>query len=191
MMVIIDNLVKNYGGFRLNISMEIPNGTVTGIIGKNGAGKTTIIKAILGLIRPDEGHVTINGKETSGLSSADKAGIGVALSDSGFNRFFDLKDVICILRKMYPTFDEDFFRKNCAAQGLAIDKKLKDYSTGMHAKLRVLVALSHKSIHRAGEESVCQVWFIPYFYIAVRVAFVLPLLCEALVDGSPDAEVCG
>ncbi|MBQ5518476.1 MAG: ABC transporter ATP-binding protein, partial [Clostridiales bacterium] len=145
MMVIIDNLVKNYGGFRLNVSMEIPNGTVTGIIGKNGAGKTTIIKAILGLIRPDEGHVTINGKETSGLSSADKAGIGVALSDSGFNRFFDLKDVICILRKMYPTFDEDFFRKNCAAQGLAIDKKLKDYSTGMHAKLRVLVALSHKS----------------------------------------------
>ena len=140
MMVIIDNLVKNYGGFRLNVSMEIPNGTVTGIIGKNGAGKTTIIKAILGLIRPDEGHVTINGKETSCLSSADKAGIGVALSDSGFNRFFDLKDVICILRKMYPTFDEDFFRKNCAAQGLAIDKKLKDYSTGMHAKLRVLVA---------------------------------------------------
>ncbi|MCR4730893.1 MAG: ABC transporter ATP-binding protein [Saccharofermentans sp.] len=144
-MVIIDNLVKNYGGFRLNVSMEIPNGAVTGIIGKNGAGKTTIIKAILGLIRPDEGHVTINGKETSDLSSADKAGIGVALSDSGFNRFFDLKDVICILRKMYPTFDEDFFRKNCAAQGLALDKKLKDYSTGMHAKLRVLVALSHKS----------------------------------------------
>ena len=53
MMVIIDNLAKNYGGFRLNVSMEIPNGTVTGIIGKNGAGKTTIIKAILGLIWPD------------------------------------------------------------------------------------------------------------------------------------------
>ncbi len=144
-MVIIDNLVKNYGDFRLNVCMDIPNGTVTGIIGKNGAGKTTIIKAILGLIRPDGGHVTINGKEASGLSGAERAGIGVALSDSGFNRFLDLKDIICILRKMYPTFDEDFFRKNCAAQGLAIDKKLKDYSTGMHAKLRVLVALSHKA----------------------------------------------
>ena len=144
-MVIIDNLVKNYGDFRLNVSMDIPNGTVTGIIGKNGAGKTTIIKAILGLIRPDGGHVTINGKEASGLSGAERVGIGVALSDSGFNRFLNLKDIICILRKMYPTFDEDFFRKNCAAQGLAIDKKLKDYSTGMHAKLRVLVALSHKS----------------------------------------------
>lgn len=144
-MVIIDNLLKNYGDFRLNVSMDIPNGTVTGIIGKNGAGKTTIIKAILGLIRPDGGHVTINGKEASDLSGAERAGIGVALSDSGFNRFLDLKDIICILRKMYPTFDEDFFRKNCAAQGLAIDKKLKDYSTGMHAKLRVLVALSHKA----------------------------------------------
>lgn len=144
-MVIIDNLVKNYGDFRLNVSMDIPNGTVTGIIGKNGAGKTTIIKAILGLIRPDGGHVTINGKEASGLSGAERAGIGVALSDSGFNRFLNLKDIICILRKMYPTFDEDFFRKNCVAQGLAIDKKLNDYSTGMHAKLRVLVALSHKA----------------------------------------------
>jgi ABC-2 type transport system ATP-binding protein len=46
---------------------------------------------------------------------------------------------------MYPTFDEDFFRKSCASQGLALDKKLKDYSTGMHAKRRVLTAISHKA----------------------------------------------
>ncbi len=56
-MIKIDNLVKEYGDFRLDVSLEIPNGTVTGLIGKNGAGKSTTIKAILGLIKPDNGSV--------------------------------------------------------------------------------------------------------------------------------------
>lgn len=144
-MVKLDNLVKKYGDFRLNISMEIPDGTVTGIVGKNGAGKSTIIKAILGLIKPDEGHVTINGKETSELSGEEKAKIGVALSDSGFSSYLHVEDVFFILRKMYTTFDEEFFRSSCISQGLAFDRKIKDFSTGMRAKLRVLVALSHKA----------------------------------------------
>lgn len=144
-MVKVDNLVKKYGDFRLNVSIEIPDGTVTGIVGKNGAGKSTIIKAILGLIKPDEGHVTINGKETSKLSGAEKAKIGVALSDSGFSSYLHVEDIICILRKMYPTFDEEFFRSSCISQGLAFDKKIKDFSTGMRAKLRVLVAISHRA----------------------------------------------
>ncbi len=144
-MVKVDNLVKKYGDFRLNISMEIPDGTVTGIVGKNGAGKSTIIKAILGLIRPDEGNVTINGKKTSELTGAEKAKIGVALSDSGFSSYLNVEDVICILRKMYTTFDEELFRSSCISQGLAFNKKIKDFSTGMRAKLRVLVAISHRA----------------------------------------------
>ncbi len=144
-MVIVDNLVKNYSGFSLNISLEIPDGTVTGIVGKNGAGKSTTIKAILGLIKPDGGHITINGTETSKFTAAQKASIGVALSDSGFSSYLSVEDVICILRKMYPTFDETFFRNSCTAQRLPFDKKIKDFSTGMRAKLRVLVAISHRA----------------------------------------------
>ncbi len=134
-MVKVDNLVNRYGDFRLNISMEIPDGTVTGIVGKNGAGKSTIIKAILGLIKPDEGYVTINGKETSKLIGSEKAKIGVALSDSGFSSYLNAEDVICILRKMYTTFDEEFFRSSCISQGIALDKKIKDFSTGMQGSL--------------------------------------------------------
>lgn len=144
-MVKVDKLVKNYGDFRLDISMEIPDGTVTGIVGKNGAGKSTTIKAILGLIKPDEGHVIINGKEASMLTGKEKESIGAALSDSGFSSYLRVEDVICILRKLYPTFDEDFFRKNCVLHRLAFDKRIKDFSTGMRAKLRVLAAMSHKS----------------------------------------------
>ena len=144
-MVSVDNLVKNYGDFHLNVSLAIPDGTVTGIVGKNGAGKSTTIKAILGLIKPDSGHVTINGKETSGLTKAEKESIGAALSDSGFSSYLRTEDVIAILRRMYPSFDEEFFRKTCRAQGLSLDKKIKDFSTGMRAKLRVLTAICHKA----------------------------------------------
>ena len=144
-MVKVDNLVKNYGDFHLNVSLEIPDGTVTGIVGKNGAGKSTTIKAILGLIKPDGGHVTINGKEASTLTGADKNSIGVALSDSGFSSYLQVEDVIRILRKMYPSFDEPFFRDACKSQGLALNKTIKDFSTGMRAKLRVLTAISHKA----------------------------------------------
>ncbi len=142
-MIKAHNLIKNYGDFRLNISLEIPDGVVTGIVGKNGSGKSTAIKAILGLIKPDEGYVTIDNKEVSKLSGTDKMSIGVALSDSGFSPYLSVEDVICILKKLYPTFDEGFFRSSCIAQGLAFDKKIKEFSTGMRAKLRVLVAISH------------------------------------------------
>ena len=144
-MVKVENLVKNYGDFRLDVSLEIPDGTVTGIVGKNGAGKSTTIKAILGLIRPDGGHVLVNGTEASQLTGAAKDSIGVALSDSGFSSYLRVNDIICILRKMYSTFDEAFFRKNCTAQRLPFDKQIKDFSTGMRAKLRVLTAISHKA----------------------------------------------
>ena len=144
-MVKVENLVKNYENFRLDVSLEIPDGTVTGIVGKNGAGKSTTIKAILGLIRPDGGLVLVNGTEASRLTGAEKDSIGVALSDSGFSSYLRVNDIICILRKMYSTFDEAFFRKNCVAQGLPFDKQIKDFSTGMRAKLRVLTAISHKA----------------------------------------------
>ena len=144
-MVKVENLVKNYGDFRLDVSLEIPDGTVTGIVGKNGAGKSTTIKAILGLIRPDGGLVLVNGTEASRLTGAEKDSIGVALSDSGFSSYLRVNDIICILRKMYSTFDEAFFRKNCVAQRLPFDKQIKEFSTGMRAKLRVLTAISHKA----------------------------------------------
>lgn len=144
-MVKIEKLVKAYGDFRLDLSMEIKDGTVTGIVGKNGAGKSTMIRAILGLIRPDSGQITINGKELSRLSEAEKARFGAALSDSGFSSYLRVEDIVCILRKMYPAFDERFFRSQCTSLRLPFDRKIKELSAGMRAKLRVLVAISHRA----------------------------------------------
>ncbi|MCR5656985.1 MAG: ABC transporter ATP-binding protein [Butyrivibrio sp.] len=144
-MITVDNLVKEYGDFRLDVSLEIPDGTVTGLIGKNGAGKSTTIKAILGLIKPDKGSVTINGKEVSALTNSEKCIIGAAMSDSGFSMYLTAEDIIHILRKMYPLFDATFFRKKCSELRIPLEKQLKEFSTGMRAKLRVLIAISHKA----------------------------------------------
>lgn len=116
---------------------------MTGLIGKNGAGKSTTIKAILGLIKPDGGTLEVLGKDPKDFTSKDKEQLGVALSDSGFSMMLNLEDIVKILKSMYRSFDDKFFREQCKEQGLPFDKTLKDFSTGMKAKLRVLVAISH------------------------------------------------
>lgn len=144
-MVEIDKLVKQYGDFSLDISLEIPDGVITGVIGKNGAGKSTMIKSILGLIKPTSGSVKVFGKDVESLTQSDKCDIGVALAESGFSMYLSAKDIAGILGKMYPRFKEEFFFDKCKQLGLPTGKQIKDYSTGMKAKLRVLVAISHEA----------------------------------------------
>ncbi|MCR5250419.1 MAG: ABC transporter ATP-binding protein [Lachnospiraceae bacterium] len=140
-MIKIDKLQKKYKGFELNISMEVREGTVTGLIGKNGAGKSTTIKSILGLVRPDNGSIEVLGSEPG----KELASIGVALSDSGFSMMLNIKDVIRIMRASYADFEEDVFARHCKEQNLPFDKPVREFSSGMKAKLRVLAAISHKA----------------------------------------------
>ncbi|MGN1345196.1 MAG: ABC transporter ATP-binding protein [Eubacteriales bacterium] len=142
-MVSVQNLTKNYGDFSLDVTLELPDGRITGLVGKNGAGKSTVIKAILGLIRPDSGSVTVFGKDALTLSPEDKQQIGVALSDSGFSNYLTPGDCAKILDKMYDRFDKQAFAEACRSCGLPEDKQIRKFSTGMKAKLRVLVAMSH------------------------------------------------
>ena len=142
-MIQIKDLRKNYGTFQLDINMSIPAGRVTGLVGRNGAGKSTTIKAILGLIRPDSGEVIVLGKNAEKLTAQDREMIGAAFSDSGFSSYLKLTDVMRILKYSYRDFDEQEFRKACEKAGLPMDKNLKEFSTGMKARLRVLAACSH------------------------------------------------
>lgn len=144
-MIKINNLEKKYGDFCLNITMRIPAGTVSGIVGRNGAGKSTTIKALLGLIKPDSGSVTVFGTDSSALTAKERQKIGVALSDSGFSSYLSICDIIKILAAMYPDFDPGRFRHKCEKSGLPLNKRLSGFSTGMKAKLKVLVACSHNA----------------------------------------------
>ena len=85
-MISVKNLTKHYGDFSLNVSLEIPKGRITGLVGKNGAGKSTVIKSILGLIRPDGGSVQVFGKDAWELTPEEKQQYRMSRPDSSTGR---------------------------------------------------------------------------------------------------------
>lgn len=142
-MLKIEGLKKNYRDFSLNCSLSVAPGRITGLIGQNGAGKSTTFKAALGLISTDGGSVTLLGKDLRSFTPKDKEDLGVVLSDSGFSGYLKIQDLIPILKSLYQRFDQSFFTEQAACFQLPMDKKIKDFSTGMKAKLKTLVAVSH------------------------------------------------
>lgn len=143
MTVVLEGVKKKYKKFELDMTMTVESGCVTGLIGKNGAGKSTTFKAILNLFKTDGGRITIDGKDASKLSVEEKADIGVVLADSGFSAYITVKDVIAIMEAMYPKFDKSDFRAKCEHFQIPLNQKIKEFSTGMRAKLKVLLAISH------------------------------------------------
>ena len=146
-MLEIQGLQKHYQNFDLQVTMEVPDGTIIGLVGQNGAGKSTTFKAILGLIRVDGGSILQDGVDITGESAKDallrKQNIGVALSDSGFSGYITPMDVCKILGGMYERFDKQKFLSDCERLELPMDKKIKELSNGNRAKLKVICALCH------------------------------------------------
>lgn len=134
---------KDYESFSLNCSLEVKSGYVTGLIGKNGAGKSTIFKIILGLIAKDSGTIQLFDKEIQTLNEKEKQQLGVVLSNSGFNGYLTIHDILPILEHLYEHFDKSFFVKQIQRFGLPQNQKIKEFSTGMKAKLKILAAISH------------------------------------------------
>lgn len=143
MLIKLQDVEKHYSGFHLNCSLEVPEGNVTALIGPNGAGKSTTFKAILGLIFPETGTIELFGKPISQLTREDQEKIGVVLSDSSFSSWLTVGDLIPILRHLYAHFEEERFLNQCRTFDLSLKKQIKELSTGMKAKLKVLVAMSH------------------------------------------------
>ena len=144
-MLKIEHLEKHYDNFSLDCSLELMPGCVTGLVGQNGAGKSTTFKAILGLISTDGGNITILGKDIKDFTAKDKENLGIVLSDSGFSGYLKIKDIIPILQNMYTKFDKSFFMEQVQRFQLPLNKRIKDFSTGMKAKFKVLVAISHNA----------------------------------------------
>lgn len=144
-MLKIKDLRKSYGTFELNCSMEIPAGYITGLVGSNGAGKSTTFKSVLGLISIDGGSIEVFGKEIHTWTKAEKQRMGVVLANGGFNTYLTMKDMETVLSRMYPRFDRAMFREYCRRYQLPADKRIKEFSTGMLAKAKILAAITHKA----------------------------------------------
>lgn len=142
-MLKVEHVKKTYNDFSLDVSMEVKTGYITGLIGANGAGKSTTFKAILNLLKTEEGRIYVFGKENTQLTTQDKELIGVVLADSGFSGYLSIKELLPVLNQLYVAFNKEAFVELCKKFQLPLDKKIKEFSTGMKRKLQIIAALSH------------------------------------------------
>ena len=140
----VKNLTKKYADFTLDhVSFSIPKGTIMGLIGENGAGKSTTIRAILDLIHKDDGTVTFWGQKLSSTKQL-KEDIGVVFDDINFYETLTAAKVGKISQTAYKQWDERLYRGYLNRFLLPADKEIKTFSKGMKMKLCIAVALSHK-----------------------------------------------
>lgn len=142
-MLKVKDVKKHYGQFQLNCSMEVKEGYITGLIGPNGAGKSTIFKAIMGLIHIEDGEIEVNLGEEYKTIIEKKQCIGVSFADSGFSLYINIKKIASIMEATYKKFNKQLFLDRCEMAGLPLNKKVKDFSTGMKAKLKIIIATSY------------------------------------------------
>ena len=140
----VRNLTKQYADFTLDhVSFSIPKGTIMGLIGENGAGKSTTINAILDLIHKDDGTVTFWGQELSSAKQL-KEDIGVVFDGINFYETLTAAKVGKISQAAYKQWDDCLYREYLNRFQLPADKEIKTFSKGMKMKLCIAVALSHR-----------------------------------------------
>lgn len=140
----VRNLIKQYADFTLDhVSFSIPKGTIMGLIGENGAGKSTTINAILDLIHKDDGTVTFWGQELSSAKQL-KEDIGVVFDGINFYETLTAAKVGKISQAAYKQWDDRLYREYLNRFQLPTDKEIKTFSKGMKMKLCIAVALSHR-----------------------------------------------
>ena len=140
----VRNLTKQYADFTLDhVSFSIPKGTIMGLIGENGAGKSTTINAILDLIHKDDGTVTFWGQELSSAKQL-KEDIGVVFDGINFYETLTAAKVGKISQTAYKQWEDRLYREYLNRFQLPTDKEIKTFSKGMKMKLCIAVALAHK-----------------------------------------------
>ena len=140
----IKDLTKSYRDFKLDrVSFSIPKGSIMGLIGENGAGKSTTINAILGLIKKDKGTVRFWGKELDS-SKQIKENIGVVFDGINFYETLTPEKVGKICAAAYKQWDSSTYRKFLERFSLSKGKEIKTLSKGMKMKLSIAAALSHR-----------------------------------------------
>ena len=146
--IIVRNLTKHYKDFTLDhVSFEIPKGSVVGFVGENGAGKSTTIKAILGLTPVDNGEIELLGHrmKPDRYEETWKEEIGVVFDECNFPLSLKVKNIGSIMKNIYMTWDNRKFEDYLTRFALPSEKKVKELSKGMKMKLSIAVALSHDS----------------------------------------------
>lgn len=140
----LDDVTKHYKDFTLNnISFSVPEGSIVGLIGENGAGKSTTINSILGLTKKDSGTITMLG--SSNIDEVSKDEIGVVFDGNNYPDVLNPKQLGKVFANIYSTWDMNTYEKMLSNFKLPMNKKIKNFSKGMKMKYSISVAFSHHS----------------------------------------------
>ena len=141
----IKGLTKTYPGFTLGpLDLAVPGGSVVGLIGENGAGKSTTIRLLLDLTRPESGEISILGRPVSELPAL-KEEIGIVLDEPGLPAALTARQIGRVLRDAYRNWDESAWEENLRRFSIPADKKFAELSNGTKMKLSLSAALSHRA----------------------------------------------
>ena len=142
----IKGLKKSFKGFELGeLDLALPSGCILGLIGENGAGKSTTIKLILDMLHKDGGTIRLFGKDNTEDIRIAKEDIGVVFDEVGIPDCLTVKQVGNVMKYSYKNWDKDEFERLTGKLSLPEDKPFKDFSRGMKMKLGIAIAMSHGS----------------------------------------------
>ncbi len=142
----VENLCKKYSYFSLdNISFSVEPGRITGFIGKNGAGKTTVLKSIMNLTPIDGGSIRLFGLDYKKNELEIKQRVGFSLSELTYYPETNLKTLVSVTKRFYRCFDDEKFSYYAHKFNLNLNKKIRELSTGMKVKYSVALSLSHNA----------------------------------------------
>ena len=147
----VQGLRKTYPAFRLeDVSFSVPEGAVMGLIGRNGAGKSTTLKSILGLVHPDAGRVEMFGREFSENERYIKENIGVVLGGIDFYPKKKVRTITDVTRRFYSNWQEEKYRHYLDLFAIDENKRVDQLSSGMRVKYLLALALSQKVLNGRG-----------------------------------------
>lgn len=140
----IKGLTKTYADFTLsNLNLTLPSGCIMGLVGENGAGKSTTVKLILDIIKKDSGTIKILGKDNQEDIKCIKEEIGVVLDEVGFPDCLTAAQIGKIMENTYQNWDNAVYGDLLKKLSMPTKKMFQEYSRGMKMKLGIAVALSH------------------------------------------------
>jgi ABC-2 type transport system ATP-binding protein len=142
-----ENLVKSYGfnsraldGLNLNV----PEGVVYGLLGRNGAGKTTVLRTLMALIKPDSGTVNVLGNNPWTMPLADRQQIGYASDSMQLIPWLKIGEILNYNGSFYNNWDKDYVKKWVERLNLPLNKRVFSLSRGNRQKLALIMAIGHR-----------------------------------------------